>query len=117
MHVSGREELSQGSRAPTPLDLSILHPAVSSPPTFTTHRPFFFWFCFSILSFFSFWCIMAAATSSDFRVTQRQPRSCLFCRRRKIKCDKAIPCGNCRKRGNQDSCERETVRVKGVLLG
>lgn len=28
------------------------------------------------------------------------PRSCTVCRRRKVKCDKKMPCGNCVKAGN-----------------
>lgn len=32
------------------------------------------------------------------------PSRCAECRRRKIKCDRKIPCGNCVKTGKQDMC-------------
>ncbi|KAI7778171.1 fungal specific transcription factor [Diaporthe eres] len=33
------------------------------------------------------------------------PRSCLPCRERKVKCDKQLPCLTCEKRGHPDLCE------------
>lgn len=35
------------------------------------------------------------------------PKSCLPCRERKVKCDKALPCSTCDKRGHPDLCEYE----------
>ncbi|TQN74889.1 Fusarisetin A cluster transcription factor fsa6 [Colletotrichum shisoi] len=41
------------------------------------------------------------------RVTKRnrQPVSCLACRTRKLRCDRASPCGACAKRGDGDACK------------
>ncbi|GKT60724.1 zn(II)2Cys6 transcription factor [Colletotrichum tofieldiae] len=41
------------------------------------------------------------------RVTKRnrQPVSCLACRARKLRCDRASPCGACAKRGDGDACK------------
>ncbi|KAK2027715.1 hypothetical protein LX32DRAFT_673952 [Colletotrichum zoysiae] len=41
------------------------------------------------------------------RVTKRnrQPVSCLACRTRKLRCDRALPCGACAKRGDGDACQ------------
>lgn len=33
------------------------------------------------------------------------PRSCLPCRERKVKCDKQLPCSTCEKRGHPDLCD------------
>lgn len=35
----------------------------------------------------------------------RQPVSCLACRARKLRCDRALPCGACAKRGDGDECK------------
>ncbi|KAJ0158103.1 putative transcriptional regulatory protein C1F7.11c [Colletotrichum tanaceti] len=35
----------------------------------------------------------------------RQPVSCLACRARKLRCDRASPCGACAKRGDGDACK------------
>ncbi|KAL0942203.1 uncharacterized protein CTRU02_200089 [Colletotrichum truncatum] len=35
----------------------------------------------------------------------RQPVSCLACRARKLRCDRAQPCGACTKRGDGDACK------------
>lgn len=35
------------------------------------------------------------------------PKSCLPCRERKVKCDKELPCSTCDKRGHPDLCEYE----------
>ncbi|KAH8678558.1 hypothetical protein BX600DRAFT_452219 [Xylariales sp. PMI_506] len=43
------------------------------------------------------------------RLTQRAPRSCLQCARRKVKCDRRMPCSTCIKRGEASSCAREKV--------
>lgn len=42
---------------------------------------------------------------------QRARRTCVECHRRKIKCDKNIPCGTCTKRGLEDSCRRLEQRT------
>ncbi|KAH9229465.1 hypothetical protein K456DRAFT_1812588, partial [Colletotrichum gloeosporioides 23] len=47
------------------------------------------------------------------RSSQRTVKSCTFCARRKVKCDKNLPCRNCRVRGQAESCAAELVRVKG----
>ena len=49
------------------------------------------------------------------RNTQRVPRSCLQCSRRKIKCSKRIPCEACTRRGDALACTREVVRVNGKV--
>lgn len=36
------------------------------------------------------------------------PKSCLPCRERKVKCDKQLPCLTCEKRGHPDLCEYES---------
>ncbi|KAK1921902.1 hypothetical protein DB88DRAFT_512348, partial [Papiliotrema laurentii] len=50
------------------------------------------------------------------RPTQRAPKSCLECTRRKIKCDKDQPCGACVSRGDAGGCRREAVFVKGAII-
>lgn len=52
----------------------------------------------------------------EVRKTQRAPKSCYQCYKRKIKCDKRIPCDRCVSRGTADTCRREEVLVHGVLL-
>src|SRR5690349_13533281 len=49
------------------------------------------------------------------RSTQRAPRSCVPCSSRKVKCDKSVPCANCIRRGEADTCAREMVLVRGQL--
>ncbi|KXH66184.1 hypothetical protein CSAL01_05327 [Colletotrichum salicis] len=41
------------------------------------------------------------------RVTKRnrQPVSCLTCRARKLRCDRALPCGACVRRGDEGACK------------
>ncbi|EQB47769.1 hypothetical protein CGLO_13059 [Colletotrichum gloeosporioides Cg-14] len=51
--------------------------------------------------------------TSELRSSQRTVKSCTFCARRKVKCDKNLPCRNCRVRGQAESCAAELVRVKG----
>lgn len=51
------------------------------------------------------------------RPSQRAPKSCLECARRKIKCDKELPCGPCTERGAATECRREAVYVKGAITG
>ncbi len=49
------------------------------------------------------------------RKTQRAPKSCTFCAKRKIRCSKTIPCNSCIKRGTPHLCTREVVLVKGII--
>lgn len=49
----------------------------------------------------------------ESRATQRPPRSCLRCTKSKIKCDKSLPCMQCRSRGLASQCRAETVRLHG----
>ncbi|PVI00134.1 hypothetical protein DM02DRAFT_593251 [Periconia macrospinosa] len=51
--------------------------------------------------------------SGPLRKTQRAPRSCTMCSRRKVKCDKVIPCTNCIRRNQPAACVRETVLIRG----
>ncbi|KAK7428852.1 hypothetical protein QQZ08_004622 [Neonectria magnoliae] len=41
----------------------------------------------------------------------RQPISCVACRRSKLKCDKQIPCGRCKARGNPEHCRFTNTKV------
>ena len=50
------------------------------------------------------------------RSTQRAPKSCTACARRKVKCDKSVPCHQCLGRGEALHCKREVVRVRGNLV-
>lgn len=55
------------------------------------------------------------STVSGPRVTQRLPLSCTECSRRKIKCDRSIPCRQCLDRGEDLSCRREAVAIRGEI--
>jgi hypothetical protein len=55
------------------------------------------------------------STTTGVRTTQRLPLSCVECSRRKIKCDRSIPCRPCIDRGDDLGCRREEVAVKGEL--
>ncbi|GAM37157.1 hypothetical protein TCE0_022f06834 [Talaromyces pinophilus] len=61
---------------------------------------------------------MAQYRTNDtpLRTTQRAPRSCRSCASRKVKCDKAVPCSTCIKRGEADACVREVVIVRGEVI-
>lgn len=59
---------------------------------------------------------LATAESLGIRQTQRVPLSCRECSRRKIRCDKAIPCKPCVERGEEATCQREAVMVKGKIV-
>ncbi|ORY09569.1 hypothetical protein BCR34DRAFT_368276 [Clohesyomyces aquaticus] len=50
---------------------------------------------------------MVMDEESNATRTQRVRLTCSHCHRRKIKCDKNIPCGSCIKRGIGDHCSRE----------
>lgn len=54
-----------------------------------------------------------AESCMSLRSTQRVPRSCIPCSSRKVRCDKAEPCGTCVRRGEQHLCFRETVLIRG----
>lgn len=60
--------------------------------------------------------VSATAESLGIRQTQRVPLSCRECSRRKIKCDKAVPCRPCIERGEEAICKREAVMVKGKIV-
>ncbi|RAH51386.1 Zn(II)2Cys6 transcription factor [Aspergillus brunneoviolaceus CBS 621.78] len=49
------------------------------------------------------------------RETQRVPRTCIQCARRKVKCSKKIPCDACIRRGESAACAREVVKVHGKV--
>ncbi|KAF3398309.1 hypothetical protein F1880_005736 [Penicillium rolfsii] len=51
----------------------------------------------------------------NFRETQRAPRSCIPCTRRKVKCSKTIPCEQCIQRADVAACTREIVKVGGKV--
>jgi hypothetical protein len=50
---------------------------------------------------------------NDHAKSQRARLTCSRCHRRKIKCDKQIPCGNCLKKGLGHVCNREEDVVVG----
>ncbi|KAK4686493.1 hypothetical protein P7C73_g3627, partial [Tremellales sp. Uapishka_1] len=52
---------------------------------------------------------MSTSDGGTVRVSQRQPQ------RRKTRCDKELPCGNCRKRGVSNKCEIEPTIKPQVL--
>ncbi|THY16332.1 hypothetical protein D6D00_08933 [Aureobasidium pullulans] len=51
----------------------------------------------------------------SIRSSQRVSRSCVECSRRKIKCDKKIPCKPCVRRNLAHECQRPITRVRGML--
>ncbi|KAF5664703.1 c6 zinc finger domain-containing protein [Fusarium heterosporum] len=55
---------------------------------------------------------MDSAAQSPKRLSQRQPRACLECTRRKTRCDKGVPCGRCVRLSKP--CSREVVRVSKI---
>jgi hypothetical protein len=57
----------------------------------------------------------SSVSALGVRSTQRLPLSCIECSRRKIKCDRSIPCRPCIDRGDDLGCRREEVAVKGEL--
>ncbi|KAK8865570.1 hypothetical protein IAR55_000714 [Kwoniella newhampshirensis] len=50
-----------------------------------------------------------SSNSESLRVSQRQPLSCTECTRRKTRCDKVLPCSNCRKRGVPERCRVQQI--------
>lgn len=65
--------------------------------------------------------VMAARSHSPdpltaaFRSTQRPPKSCTQCTRRKVRCSKTIPCRQCIHRKLEQLCSREVVNVNGKI--
>ncbi|KAF8864876.1 hypothetical protein BDZ45DRAFT_684851 [Acephala macrosclerotiorum] len=55
-------------------------------------------------------------SGTPIRATQRAPQSCTSCRKRRVKCNKQIPCQECIGRGLEAQCTRETVKVKGQIV-
>lgn len=55
-------------------------------------------------------------SSTQRRITQRAPQSCVYCSRRKLRCSKTIPCTNCIERGIQVRCHREAVILSNQSL-
>ena len=53
---------------------------------------------------------------SPRRISQRAPRSCKQCAKRKLRCSKDIPCTNCVARGWESECDREEVLLSKNLL-
>lgn len=49
------------------------------------------------------------------RKSQRIPKTCTSCAKKKIKCNKVIPCKPCIERGEAHLCAREVVLVKGLI--
>jgi hypothetical protein len=49
------------------------------------------------------------------RVTQRAPRSCYPCSKRKMRCSKTIPCHHCIRRNIKEQCAREDVVLSKTL--
>ncbi|KAF9885271.1 hypothetical protein FE257_013069 [Aspergillus nanangensis] len=52
---------------------------------------------------------------ASIRTTQRAPRSCTECSRRKIRCNQKIPCQQCTARKVAHKCARPVVRVHGEV--
>ncbi|KAH7000590.1 hypothetical protein EDB80DRAFT_895783 [Ilyonectria destructans] len=52
----------------------------------------------------------SAASANKIRTSQRRSLACQACTKKKIKCDKQIPCSRCRRLHLE--CSREVVRIK-----
>ena len=50
------------------------------------------------------------------RRRNRQPLSCATCRKRKVRCDRTIPCGPCKRHGMADSCCFEKRGRSGEIV-
>ncbi|TKA56963.1 hypothetical protein B0A53_01364 [Rhodotorula sp. CCFEE 5036] len=55
---------------------------------------------------------LAATTNKPKRKRNRAALSCAPCKKRKIKCDRKLPCESCIKRGEQASCRWEQPKVE-----
>lgn len=55
-------------------------------------------------------------STSKIRSSQRPSKSCISCAKRRVRCDKKLPCQQCVSRGLGGGCRRETVWVKGVVV-
>lgn len=49
------------------------------------------------------------------RKTKRKPLACVQCSKRKVRCNKEVPCHNCIERGHGFECRREVVIVRGKV--
>lgn len=52
---------------------------------------------------------------ADPRTSQRIPQRCTECARRRVRCNKKVPCGECITKNRAHLCTREVVRVRGKL--
>lgn len=57
----------------------------------------------------------SAVSQPKVRKSQRVPKTCISCAKKKIKCNKVIPCKPCIERGEAHLCAREVVLVKGLI--
>lgn len=53
------------------------------------------------------------AIMADLRTSQRTPLRCTECARRRVRCNKKVPCAECILRHQSHKCSREVVRVRG----
>lgn len=53
------------------------------------------------------------AGMADLRTSQRTPLRCTECARRRVRCNKKVPCAECILRHQSHKCTREVVRVRG----
>ncbi|KAG2165349.1 hypothetical protein VTO58DRAFT_101752 [Aureobasidium pullulans] len=53
------------------------------------------------------------ADKAEKHTRQRWPRPCGICQSRKVKCDRATPCTNCKRRGEDHLCTPEVDRANG----
>ncbi|OQE06098.1 hypothetical protein PENVUL_c020G06152 [Penicillium vulpinum] len=47
------------------------------------------------------------------RKSQKAPTACSRCAKRRVRCDKQVPCGTCLTKGLESTCAREVVNAKG----
>ncbi|KAH8895946.1 hypothetical protein GQ53DRAFT_36179 [Thozetella sp. PMI_491] len=53
------------------------------------------------------------SASGSFRITRNRERlACSECRRRKLKCDRELPCGSCTRRGVAASCDYQSATAE-----
>lgn len=55
------------------------------------------------------------SSQDGIKTSQRVSRSCVECGRRKIRCDKKVPCQPCIRRNAAHECRRPIARVRGQL--
>ncbi|CEH12349.1 c6 transcription factor [Ceraceosorus bombacis] len=56
-------------------------------------------------------------SGSPAKKRRKKAVSCVACRRRKLKCDRGMPCGACRDRGEAATCEWESGTQPHVMMG